>query len=91
MKVNGYDVNIDSLLEELQIDHDFYVKRKNGFMLKDSQIEVLNRYHIFYQNYSSLSSLLFGIEEVLNEIEAEDLEKVSEELAELHYYQETHK
>ena len=34
MKVNGYDVNIDSLLEELQIDHDFYVTR-NGFMLKE--------------------------------------------------------
>lgn len=91
MKIKGQDVNIEQLLEELNIDHDFYLKRKNGLTLKDSQIEILEKYHIFYQNYSSLSSLLFAIEDCLNEIEAEDLEKVSEELSEFHYYHETNK
>ncbi len=92
MKINGYNVNIDSLMEDLNIDHDFYIKRKNGLMLKDSQIKILERYHIFYQNYNSLSSLLFEIEEVLNEMpDAEELEKISEELSELHYYNETNK
>lgn len=92
MKINGYDVNIDSLMEDLNIDHDFYIKRKNGLTLKDSQIKILERYHIFYQNYNNLSFLLFEIEEVLNEMpEAEELEKLSEELSELHYYNETNK
>lgn len=91
MKINGYNVNIDSLMEDLNIDHDFYIKRKNGLMLKDSQIKILERYHIFYQNYNSLSSLLFEIEEVLNEMPEEELEKISEELSELHYYNETNK
>ncbi|MCI9234006.1 MAG: hypothetical protein HFH08_05375 [Bacilli bacterium] len=91
MKINGYDINIDSLMEDLNIEHDFYIKRKNGLMLKDSQIKILERYHIFYQHYNSLSSLLFEVEEVLNEIEADELEKVAEELSELHYYHETNK
>ena len=40
MKINGYDINIDSLMEDLNIEHDFYIKRKNGLMLKDSQIKI---------------------------------------------------
>ncbi len=92
MKIKGYDVNIDTLVDDLQINHDFYMKRKNGMMLKDSQIKILERYHIFYQNYSELSSLLFKIEECLNEYdECEDLEEVSRELSENHYYYETRK
>ncbi len=92
MKIKGEDVNLDSLIDELNIDHDFYVKRKNGLMLKDSQIQTLERYHIIYSQFQDLSSLLFEIEEVLNEMpEAEDLEAVSMELSELHYYNETNK
>ncbi len=92
MKINGYEVNIDDLVNELHIDHDFYMKRDNGLTLKDSQIEVLNRYRIHYQNYSNLSSLIFAIEECLNEYdEAFDLEEVSKELSEFHYYNETNK
>lgn len=92
MKMNGYNINIDTLIDDLNIEHDFYIKRKNGIMLKDSQIKTLERYHIFYGQFNDLSSLLFEIEEALNEMpEADDLEKVSEELAELHYYNETNK
>ena len=90
--MNGYNINIDTLMEDLNIDHDFYIKRKNGLTLKDSQIKTLERYRIFYSQYSNISSLLFEIEEVLNEMpEAEDLEAVSIELSELHYYNETKK
>lgn len=79
-------------LDVKQIEEpDFYKKRKNGMILKDDQIKTLEKYHIFYQNYSTLSSLLFEVELCLNEIEAEDLEKVSLELSELHYYYETNK
>lgn len=75
------------VLEE--IDYDFYRRRKNGLMLKDSQVKILEKYHILIDQYTNLSSLIFRIEEILNEIEAEDLEIVSSELSELHYYQET--
>ena len=92
MKIKGINVDIDDLINELNIDCDFYLKRKNGLVLKDSQIKILERYQIFYQNYNSLSSLLFSIEECLNEVpDAEDLEKVSSELSEIHYYGETNK
>ena len=66
--------------------------RGNGIYLSDDQIDVLKRYNIDYNNYGSLQSLIFGIEEVLNEeIVAEDLEEVSQKLAELNYYNNTNK
>jgi len=92
MKIKGTEVDINQLINELNIDTDFYIKRKNGIMLKDSQIQILERYQINYQNHSNLSSLLFEIEECLNELpDAEDLESLSIELSEVHYYNETNK
>lgn len=89
MDLNIKNIDIEQIWKE-ELGN-FYQKRKNGLVLKDEQIAILEKYHIFYQNYSTLSSLLFEIELCLNEIEAEDLEKVSEQLSELHYYKETNK
>ena len=66
--------------------------RGNGIQLSDSDVEVLNRYDINYQKYGSLSSLLFDIEEILNEdSDLSDLEEVSSKLAEMNYYNNTNK
>ena len=66
--------------------------RGNGIYLSDNQIEVLKRYDIDYSKYSSLSSLIFEIEEILNnETDIEDLEEVSQRLSELNYYNNTNK
>lgn len=90
MKIKGHNVNVNALLDDLNIEHDFYMKRKNGLLLRDSQIDVLERYHIFYQQFDNISSLIFRMEEVLNEMtDAFDLERVCEELSEMHYYQKT--
>lgn len=91
MKIKGENFNVDTLIEEMDIDLDFYIKRKNGLMLKDSQIKTLEKYRIFYQNYSNLSSLIFDIESILQEQNLEDLEHVSQELSEYHYYHESNK
>lgn len=82
----------NDFLEDFDIPRDFYKERNHGLMLKDSQIEILNRYQIEYQNYFDLASLLFEIEQCLNEMpNADDLEMVSEQLSEIYYYQETRK
>ena len=66
--------------------------RGNGIYLSDNQIEVLNRYNINYKKYNSLSSLIFEIEEILNEeVDVDDLEDVSAKLSELNYYNNTEK
>ncbi len=92
MKVNGKDIDIDELTKEVYNDKNMIKMRGNGIYLSDDQIDVLKRYNIDYNNYGSLQSLIFGIEEVLNEeIVAEDLEEVSQKLAELNYYNNTNK
>ena len=92
MKVNGKDIDIDELTKEVYNDKNMIKMRGNGIYLSDDQIDVLKRYNIDYNNYGSLQSLIFGIEEVLNEeIVAEDLEEVSQKLAELNYYNNTSK
>ena len=54
--------------------------------------EVLKRYDIDYKKYISLNSLIFEIEEILNEeVDASDLEEVSSRLSELNYYNNTNK
>lgn len=64
----------------------------NGIYLSDNQIEVLKRYNIDYNKYTSLSSLIFDIEKILNEeADIEDLEEVSGKLAEINYYNYTNK
>ena len=88
MIVNGKEVNI----EDISINEDFLKRRENGLLLKDSWIEVFNKYDIDYNKFSSYNSLLFGIEEILDyENDLEDLEEVSSEISEINYYNYTNK
>lgn len=91
MKETIENINIDKILN-LNLDKDLLKKRKNGLILRDSWIEILKKYNIDYEKHSSLSSLIFEIEEILNyETDLEDLEKLSEELQEINYYNYTNK
>ena len=53
---------------------------------------LLKKYNINYETHTSLKSLIFEIEEILNyETDLEDLEQLSEELEEMSYYNYTNK
>ena len=92
MEVNGKKLEIDSLTKDVYNDKSMIKMRGNGIYLSDNQIEVLKRYDIDYKKYISLNSLIFEIEEILNEeVDASDLEEVSSRLSELNYYNNTNK
>lgn len=92
MEVNGKKLDIDSLTKDVYNDKSMIKMRGNGIYLSDNQIEVLKRYDIDYKKYVSLNSLIFEIEEILNEeVDASDLEEVSSRLSELNYYNNTKK
>ncbi len=92
MKINGKDVDINKLINNVHDDKNMIKMRGNGIYLSDNQIEVLKRYDIDYKKYSSLNSLIFEIEEILNnDVDANDLEEVSSRLSELNYYNNTNK
>lgn len=92
MEVNGKKLDIDSLTKDVYNDKSMIKMRGNGIYLSDNQIEVLKRYDIDYKKYISLNSLIFEIEEILNEeVDVDDLEDVSAKLSELNYYNNTEK
>lgn len=92
MKIKGKDVDINKLINNVYDDKNMIKMRGNGIYLSDNQIEVLKRYDIDYKRYSSLNSLIFEIEEILNnDVDANDLEEISSRLSELNYYNNTNK
>ena len=92
MKINNKELDINELTKDFYNDKSMIKMIGNGIYLSDNQIEVLNRYNINYKKYNSLSSLIFEIEEILNEeVDVDDLEDVSAKLSELNYYNNTEK
>lgn len=89
MRLNGKDINIEDIITEVDIDKNIPKKRNNNLVLRDSQIEILKKYNINYETHTSLKSLIFEIEEILNY--ETDLEQLSEELEEMSYYNYTNK
>lgn len=91
MKINNKEIKIDDLVSDLKIK-DELKKRDNGLILRDSHIEIFNKYNIDYRKYGNLSSLIYEIEEILMEdSELDDLEALSYELSEINYYNYTNK
>lgn len=91
MIVNGKNYNIDDLVEQINIDKNIPMKRKNGLVLRNSQIEILKRYHIDYEQFNTLNALINEIEEILDVDNEEELEMLSMELQEMNYYNYTNK
>ena len=90
MKINNCEVSIDNLIhlnETSLIKYHF-----NDIYLNEKQIDILNKYQINYKKYNQLSELIFDIEQYLySNNNLDDLEWVSENLAEFNYYHNTNK
>lgn len=91
MLINGKEVTVEEAIEKANISSDFLERRENGLLLSNYQIEVLKRNQINYRNYQNLSSLIFKIEEILNENSDEELEEVAKILSEINYYNDINK
>lgn len=91
MEVNGKEITVKEAMELSNVEHAFLKHRDNGLLLSDYQIDVLERNNINYKKYSNISSLLFDIEEYLNQEDDEELDEISRQIAEMHYYNETNK
>ncbi len=85
---------MDRRIEEIEeaLNHpDFLVRQKNGLLLNQHQIRVLEENDIAWQQFSNMHSLLFYLEEILLEEKNDSLEKLSQELEEYAYYHESRK
>ena len=70
-----------------------FLKKYNNIYISEEQKDILDKYDINVNNYSDISSLIYDIEDILNNsIEVlDDLEWVSSTIAEYNYYNNTNK
>lgn len=87
MIINDQNVNID----DLQSQKYMHKEIKKGMFLSEYQIEILLKYGINPEECGSINELIYMIDEVLEEDEAEDLDAISREIIEFNYYSNTNK
>ena len=80
---------INKISNELDFNNNYH--DINGLILTDYEISVLDKYNIDYKNCIDLKSLIYYIEEILNEESFDDLEEVSLSVSERDYYENTRK
>ena len=87
MEINGQEINLSDLYDQKYMHREV----KKGIFLSEYQIFVLKKYCIDIDNCSSINDLIFMINDILEEDDAEDLEIVANELLEFNYYANTNK
>ena len=86
------NIDVDKVLSGM----DFEANKLNNvgsLLLTNKEIEILDRYSINYSNCKSLKEVLFEVEEILNDMDIvdEELDSISQSIAERDYYQNTNK
>ena len=90
-------MNINELttdeIEELaglsEIDKNFLKTRKNGLLLTDNQVSLLERYNIDSEKCTSMTELMYLIDEAGED--DDELDYLAEQLAERNYYENVNK
>lgn len=94
-KQNDIDTLLDDLGISLNIEKTELKLRKNRLLLSDEQIAILNNHNINYEQYQTLESLIFRIEEYINDVQGymdiTDIDELSRQLSEQNYYNNTNK
>lgn len=85
MEINFTDEEI------MGTEKSFLKRRENGLMLSDNDIEILKRNGINYLEATNLESLIFMIEEALEEDDDDELDALNIKLGEYNYYNYTEK
>lgn len=91
MKIRDTNINIDEAIKLSNYDNLLLKHYNNGILLSDYQVGILKNNGFDYTKYGSMQELLFDIEEYLNDDYNEELDLVSNQIAELIYYRDTKK
>ena len=85
------EYNIKKLLDTLDFNKNKLTKVNDKLMLTNYQIEVLKRFDITPENYTTLASIIYDAEAIYEETEDEELDVILSELQERNYYENTNK
>ena len=85
---------VDNLNEEEFIANEkSFLRKYNNIYISEEQKLILDKYDIDINKYTSISGLIYDIEDLLNNSfeELDDLEWVSQTISEYNYYNNTNK
>ena len=85
---------MDNLNEEEFIANEkSFLRKYNNIYISEEQKLILDKYDIDINKYTSISGLIYDIEDLLNNSfeELDDLEWVSQTISEYNYYNNTNK
>lgn len=94
MKINNEEVSIEDLVTKINPRDNMIKNCGSNIYLSNQQIDILKGYGFIYENYSNVKSLIFALEEYLNnnlEEDNQELENIASQLAEFDYYYNTNK
>lgn len=89
MLIDGKEIDIDNMVA----NDDMFLKKINNIYITQQQIDILKKYEINVVEFNDIKELIYVIEDCLNDSydDVDDLEWVSESLAEYNYYHNTNK
>lgn len=88
------EYNIKELLNSIDFEKNKLHKTKYNLYLTTYEIEILNKYHITYEDCKTEKELIQKLEYILPRMtieEQEELEQISMSISERDYYQNTNK
>lgn len=88
---NIKDVNIEELLNNIDFNANKSEKVNDHLNLTNYQINVLDRMKINYKSISTLSELIYLMNEAYDETLDEELDIILNEISERNYYENTNK
>ncbi len=91
MKIKNVDINFDEAIKYANHDELLLKHYDHGILLNDYQVNILKNKGFDFNKYTSMRELLFDIEEYLNDNYDDELDLVSNQIAELIYYRDTKK
>lgn len=91
MKIKNIDIAIDDAIKLADYDKLLLKHYNNGILLSNYQIDVLKNNGFDFNKYANMEELLFDIEEYLNDEYDDELDLVSNQIAEIIYYRDTKK
>ena len=72
------------------LENNFH-KQYGSLVLTPFQADILKKYNIDYNDFNNINELIYYLEDYLNNIDNEELDMLSSELAEYNYYHNTNK
>ncbi len=91
MIIRNKEINVNDAINFVNYGELLIKHRNNGILLSDYQVNVLKKNGFDYKKYNSMQELLFEIEEYLNDEYDNELDLVSNQIAEVIYYRDTKK